>query len=68
MCCDHEHPACAHFRDYKKENPLALKADTSFSVVASHVTASRGNRERDNPKQLHSCRCRGFQPNIRGFA
>lgn len=41
MCCDHEHSARVYLHDYKKDYPLALKTDISFSVVVSHVTASK---------------------------
>lgn len=41
MCCDHEHSAHIYLHDYKRDYPLALKADILSSVVASHVTAGK---------------------------
>jgi hypothetical protein len=41
MCCDHEHSARVYLHEYKNNYPLALKADISFSVIASHVTVSK---------------------------
>jgi hypothetical protein len=42
MCCDHEHSARVYLHDYKRDYPLALKADISFSPRHSHCCRCRG--------------------------